>query len=100
MQGRKEEGNVADEFGAGVRRLGKARRRGHAARTQKDLAGRVAREFQEMRGLSLSAAQATRLFSIEQAECEQILETLVGRGVLRRTREGRYRPSSVDRSRS
>jgi hypothetical protein len=82
---------VADEFGASVRLKGARRRRDHD-RTGKDLTRRVAREFEEMRGLSLSTAQATRLFSIERSECERILETLVERGVLRRTDEGQYRP--------
>jgi hypothetical protein len=82
---------VADEFGANVRLLGRARR----GEQGKDLTGRVAREFEQMRGLSLSAAQATRLFSIDAPECERILDSLVDRGVLRRTDEGQYTPSST-----
>jgi hypothetical protein len=93
MQGSQEEGSVADEFGASVR-LRDSARPDPEDQERKDLTGRVAREFEEMRGLSLSTAQATRLFSIEWSECVRILDTLVDRGVLRRTDKGEYETSS------
>jgi hypothetical protein len=81
---------VPDEFGTSVRLRGREGR----DQDRKDLTGQVAREFEQMRGLSLSAAQATRLFSMEPSECERILDSLVDRGVLRRTSEGQYATSS------
>jgi hypothetical protein len=46
------------------------------------LQARVAAEFREMPGLTLTLAQAARLFSIDAAECERVLGALVERGLL------------------
>jgi hypothetical protein len=43
---------------------------------------RVWAEFREMPGLTLTLAQAARLFSIEVSRCEYVLRMLVDRGVL------------------
>jgi hypothetical protein len=47
-----------------------------------DLCARVWAEFREMPGLSLTLAQAARLFSLERARCARVLEALVASGVL------------------
>jgi hypothetical protein len=47
-----------------------------------NLHARVSAEFREMPGLTLTLAQAARLFSIEPARCERVLGALVERGVL------------------
>lgn len=46
------------------------------------LQARVSAEFREMPGLMLTLAQAPRLYSIEIVQCDRVLTTLVGRGVL------------------
>jgi hypothetical protein len=43
---------------------------------------RVSAEFREMPGLTLTLAQAARLFSIDAVRCERVLGALVDRGVL------------------
>lgn len=48
------------------------------------LCQRIHAEFEEMPGLKLTLAQAARLFNIEAARCEQVLETLVHDGDLAR----------------
>ena len=44
--------------------------------------GRVRAEFMEMPGLKLTLPQAARLFDLDAVRCEQVLDTLVQRGVL------------------
>jgi len=51
---------------------------------------RIRGEFKEMPGLRLSPRQASRLWSIESAVCEQMLDALVRSGYLRRDRNGLY----------
>jgi hypothetical protein len=51
---------------------------------------RVSNEFQEMRGLRLTGAQAQRLFSIRHDICTRVLTTLVEQTVLRRDPSGVY----------
>jgi hypothetical protein len=46
------------------------------------LSARVSAEFHEMPGLSITVAQAVRLFNVDRARCERILRSLVQRGVL------------------
>ena len=46
------------------------------------LCERVRGEYNEMPGLRLTLAQASRLFSMEMTHCSQVLETLVTQGVL------------------
>ena len=55
-----------------------------------DLWRRVRGEFMELPGLSLEADQAARLFGLERAESERILEKLVSEGFLRRTALGAF----------
>ena len=43
---------------------------------------RVHGEYREMPGLRLTVAQAARLFNLEPARCEQVLQTLVTDGAL------------------
>jgi hypothetical protein len=54
------------------------------------LANRVDSEYHEMPGLSLTAAQARRLWRLDPATCEKVLDALVQEGHLRRTRDGSY----------
>ena len=51
---------------------------------------RVRGEYREMPGLSLTIAQAQRLWSVDQAMCVRVFESLVGDKILRRTRRGRF----------
>ena len=50
---------------------------------------RVICEYREMPGLALTTEQACRLWNCDKATCQQVLETLIQRGVLRQTRDGR-----------
>jgi hypothetical protein len=50
--------------------------------TDGGVSARVRAEFHEMPGLKLTVRQAARLFSIERAECEGLLRSLVDTGVL------------------
>jgi hypothetical protein len=43
---------------------------------------RVSAEYREMPGLTLTVAEAARLFSIDAACCERVLRALVARGEL------------------
>ncbi len=49
---------------------------------------RVRGEFAEMPGLCLRVEQAARLFGLDRAETEGVLESLVDEGYLRRTTRG------------
>jgi len=51
---------------------------------------RIRGEYREMPGLSLTMAQALRLWGIEASTCQTVLESLVSAKVLRRTRHGRF----------
>jgi hypothetical protein len=51
---------------------------------------RVRGEYHEMPGLSLTAAQAARLWGLEVHACEGLFEALIGTGFLRRTSRGVY----------
>ena len=48
-----------------------------------DLHVRIHAEYQEMPGLKLTLAQASRLFNLEPARCAQALDALVTGGLLR-----------------
>jgi len=54
------------------------------------LHARIRGEFQEMPGLSLTLAQAARLFGLTEAECSRVLDQLAGAGVLCLRPDGRY----------
>ena len=51
---------------------------------------RVSREFHEMPGMRLTAAQAKRLFGLRQDICIRVLATLVEEAVLRCDPNGAY----------
>jgi Fic family protein len=51
---------------------------------------RVEGEYREMPGLSLSAAQAERLWGLDASTCASVLTALVERRVLTRTTSGAY----------
>lgn len=48
-------------------------------------------EYLEMPGLSLTFAQAMRLWHLDAASCRRVLDTLVSSGFLTETRHGAYR---------
>ena len=48
-------------------------------------------EYLEMPGLSLTTAQAQRLWGLDRAACEMLLDALLRSGFLRRTTQGVYR---------
>jgi hypothetical protein len=54
------------------------------------LVRRVVNEFDEMPGLSLSLAQASRLLGLAEEACARIFLRLVDQGRLRRDPYGRY----------
>lgn len=47
-----------------------------------DVCSRVKAEFREMPGLTLTSAQACRLFGLDRPECERVLGALVTAGFL------------------
>ena len=49
---------------------------------------RIENEFREMPGLRLTRWQASRLWSLDAAECEFVLNKLVAARILRETRDG------------
>jgi hypothetical protein len=51
---------------------------------------RIWREFVEMPGLRLTAAQAQRLWTVDRATCTELLEQLVTARLLIRMADGRY----------
>jgi hypothetical protein len=55
-----------------------------------DLHWRIRGEYLEMPGLRLSIEQASRLWALERAACQGVLDALVGADFLRRDRDGRY----------
>jgi hypothetical protein len=55
-----------------------------------DCVRRIRAEYQEMPGLKLTAAQASRFWSLGQAESEILLDALAAQGVLLRTHDGHY----------
>jgi hypothetical protein len=55
-----------------------------------DVLQRVQGEFAEMPGLCLTAAQAQRLWGLDQNLCDQLLEALVDAKFLSRRRDGSF----------
>ena len=49
---------------------------------QRELCVRVLSEYREMPGMSLTLAQAARLFNLDRSRCAVVLHTLVDCGVL------------------
>jgi hypothetical protein len=57
---------------------------------------RVRGEYREMPGLSLTLAQARRLWSLDASTCAEVLSNLVETGFLSRRADGAFcRPSDV-----
>ena len=54
------------------------------------LVARVRGEYCEMPGLQLTVAQACRLWQVDVATCEMVLEQLVRDRFLRKTNKGAY----------
>lgn len=55
-----------------------------------DLLQRIEGEYREMPGLSVTAAQAERLWGLDTTTCSFVLMTLIQRGILLRTPRGTY----------
>jgi hypothetical protein len=55
-----------------------------------ELIARVRGEYREMPGLSLTVPQAQRLWGLEAATCQALLERLVETRFLRRAQHGRF----------
>lgn len=51
---------------------------------------RIEAEYREMPGLSVTDAQARRLWGLDEETCRRALGTLLRRGILRRTRRQSY----------
>lgn len=61
-----------------------------------DCLTQIVEQYLEMPGLSLTAAQARRLFGLSSDVCTRHLDHLVQQGFLQRTSRGRYvRPTHV-----
>lgn len=56
----------------------------------RQLAGRVRAEYAEMPGLSVTLAQAQRLWGVDELTCRRVFDALIERGFLRTTMKGRY----------
>ena len=50
----------------------------------------VRAEYAEMPGLSVTLAQAQRLWAVDRKTCEEVLSRLVEEGLLRITTKGRF----------
>ena len=55
-----------------------------------DVVKRVRREYEEMPGMCLTLPQARRLLGLDLRACADVMNSLIDRGFLRRTRDGRY----------
>ena len=55
-----------------------------------DVLQQIEAEYQEMPGLTITEAQALRLWALDNTTCRLALDTLVQRGILRRTRQEEY----------
>ncbi len=60
------------------------------ADTAERLLRRICGEYMEMPGLRLTAAQAQRLWGLDEPVCTNLLEFLVGARFLHLTRDGRF----------
>jgi hypothetical protein len=55
-----------------------------------DILRRIQGEFLEMPGLRLTAAQAQRLWGLDHEACQDLLDALVSKKFLARTRDGAF----------
>jgi hypothetical protein len=62
----------------------------HAPTVDESLLARIRGEYDEMPGLSLTPAQAERLWQLDRETCRAALNRLVQRRVLSLTARGRY----------
>ena len=81
---------MTDQFAEQIAGSERPERRTGATRDQ--LMARIAKEFREMAGLSLTQRQACPLFDIEPERCTRILKDLVARGELTLSAEGLFMP--------
>ena len=56
----------------------------------RDLERRIRGGYRDMPGLRLSSPQAMRLWSVDPAACNRVLDGLIEAGFLRRDQDGRY----------
>jgi hypothetical protein len=56
-----------------------------------EIEDRIRQEYREMPGLSVTVAQAQRLWHIEATTCRRLLDVLVEDGYLRACDDARYR---------
>lgn len=61
-----------------------------SATHQQQLTRLVQAEYAEMPGLSITLVQAQRLWDVDQETCRLVFDRLIARGILRRTKQGRY----------
>jgi hypothetical protein len=59
--------------------------------SRQSLVCRITVEYEEMRGLCLTAVQAQRLFGLREDICTRVFNTLVDAAVLRRDKDALYR---------
>jgi DNA-binding PadR family transcriptional regulator len=59
------------------------------------LEDRIRGEFLEMPGLQLTPQQASRLWAVDHATSERVLDRLTSNGFLSKTREGAYLRTSL-----
>jgi hypothetical protein len=62
----------------------------HPVTPADDVRRRVCGEYMEMPGLRLTAAQAQRLWGLDEPTCEALFSSLVRDGFLQRHADGRY----------
>lgn len=60
------------------------------SRAVRALTERMRAEYVEMPGLSITLPQAQRLWTVDQASCEEAFSRLIASGVLRKTTKGRF----------
>jgi hypothetical protein len=62
----------------------------HGEPDRQELVSIVLGTFKETLGERLSLGEARRLFGLREVTCRVVLDYLVGRNLLRQTRDGRY----------
>jgi hypothetical protein len=62
-----------------------------ASTARSETVDRVAAEFREMPGMSLTLSQASRLFDLRPEECGRLFDELQRRGIIQETSDGKYR---------
>jgi hypothetical protein len=62
----------------------------HPIRPNDDVLKRVQGEFLEMPGLRLTEVQARRLWGLDAAQCQALLQALIDENFLTKTRDGAF----------